>query len=295
MARPAGHHWLQMIMLHHLANLCCREFGALNSRLVTVVMVKRARFDEKATLPVLGFVTINKSILTASYEVAYLIAKQGKPLTIGETLVKPAVLKMANIMLGEETEVKLSQIPLSNGTISDTIEDMSKDILAQVFADLISSPAKFSLQHNETTDVSNLSQLAVLVRYVKDDVLNEDFFIFHAFATKTLPPKLAEVLKIVDCVNYMQSSALRHRIFKPGSTATVQNNNVFNVFVSNGGNGFIPFVTTHLCEQSFSRMLDIKTKKRNRHCCENDMRVVLAKVKPRISELVPGRQQQKSH
>ncbi|KAF2348011.1 hypothetical protein FHG87_021232 [Trinorchestia longiramus] len=112
---------------------------------------------------------------------------------------------MANIMLGEETEVKLSQIPLSNGTISDRIEDMSKDILAQVFADLISKPAKSSLQLDETTDVSNLSQLAILVRYVKDDV--------HALATKTLPPKLAEVLKIVDCVNYIQSSALRHRIF----------------------------------------------------------------------------------
>ncbi|KAF2355415.1 hypothetical protein FHG87_013828 [Trinorchestia longiramus] len=272
---------LQMIMLHHLANLCCREFDALNSRLVTVVMVKRARFDEKATLPVFGFVPINKPVLTALYEVAYLIAKQGKPLTIGETLVKPAVLKMANIMLGEETEVKLSQIPLSNGTISDRIEDMSKDILAQVFADLISKPAKSSLQLDETTDVSNLSQLAILVRYVKDDVLNEDFLFCmplttttkaaevkkrvdnffkdnilswdmvsavcsdrvpvtlgrksgfgavvkadaphiivthcilhrHALATKTLPPKLAEVLKIVDCVNYMQSSALRHRIF----------------------------------------------------------------------------------
>ncbi|KAF2366051.1 protein of unknown function DUF4371 [Trinorchestia longiramus] len=183
-------------------------------------------------------------------------------------------------MLGEDTEVKLSQIPLSNNTISDRIEDMSKDILAQVVADLISSPAKFSLQLDETTDVSNLSQLAVLVRYVKDDVINEDFLFCksltttkaaevkkpvdnffkdnslswdmvsavcsdrvpvtlgresgfgavvkadaphvivthcilhrHALAIKTLPPKLAEVLKIVDCVNYMQSSALRHRIF----------------------------------------------------------------------------------
>ncbi|KAF2360771.1 hypothetical protein FHG87_008473 [Trinorchestia longiramus] len=174
---------LQMITLHHLANLCCREFGALNNRLVTVVM--------------------------------------------------------------------------------------------------ISSPAKFSLQLDETTDVSNLNQLAVLVRYVKDDVLNEDFLFCkplttttkaadvkklvdnffkdnslswdlvsavcsdripvmlgrksgfgavvkadaphvivthcilhrHALAIKMWPPKLAEVLKIVDCVNYMQSSALRHRIF----------------------------------------------------------------------------------
>ncbi|KAK9524459.1 hypothetical protein VZT92_016854 [Zoarces viviparus] len=56
-----------------------------------------------------------------------------------------------------------------------------------------------------------------------------------------------------------------------------------------------PFVTTYLCEQSFSRMVDMKTKKRNRLCCENDMRVALAKVKPRISELVSERQQQKSH
>ncbi|KAF2351452.1 hypothetical protein FHG87_017790 [Trinorchestia longiramus] len=244
----------------------------------------RRRFDEKATLPVLGFVPINKPILTASYEVAYLIAKQGKPLTIGETLVKPAVLKRANIMLEEETEVKLSQIPLSNDTISYRIEDMSKDILAQVVADLISSPAKFRIQLDETTDVSNLSQLAVLVCYVKDDVINEDFLFCkpltttttttkavevkkpvdnffkdnslswdmvsavcsdrvpvtlerksgfgaavkadaphiivahcilhrHALATKTLPPKLSEILKIVDCVNCMQSSALRHRIF----------------------------------------------------------------------------------
>ena len=34
-------------------------------------------------------------------------------------------------------------------------------------------------------------------------------------ATKTLPPKLAEVLKIVvECVNYVRNSALKHRIFK---------------------------------------------------------------------------------
>ncbi|XP_063844736.1 protein FAM200C-like [Scylla paramamosain] len=37
----------------------------------------------------------------------------------------------------------------------------------------------------------------------------------HALATKNLPPKLAEVLKIVvDCVKYVRNSALKHRIFK---------------------------------------------------------------------------------
>ncbi|XP_024139827.1 protein ZBED8-like [Oryzias melastigma] len=195
--------------------------------------VKRARFDERATQPALGFVPVNKPILTASYEVAYLIAKQGKSHTIGETLVKPAALEMSNLILGTAAEGKLSQIPLSNDTVSDRIEDMSKDILAQVVADLISSPAKFSLQLVETTDVSDLSQLAVFVRYVKDHMIKEEFLFCkplttttkaaivthcilhrHVLATKTLPPKMAEVLKtVVECVNYVRKSALRHRIF----------------------------------------------------------------------------------
>ena len=73
--------------------------------------VKRARFEER-TLPSLGFVPIDKPILTASYEVAYLIATQCKPHTIGETLIKPAALKMAKIMLGKAAEDKFSLIPL---------------------------------------------------------------------------------------------------------------------------------------------------------------------------------------
>ncbi|XP_045120467.1 protein ZBED8-like [Portunus trituberculatus] len=477
---------------------------------------------------------------------------------------------MANIMLGKAAENKLSQIPLSNDTISSRIDDMSNDILAQVVADLISSPAKFSLQLDETTDVSSLCQLAVFVHYVKDDMIKEDFLFCrplttttkaadvkklvddffrdnnlswdmvsavcsdgalvmlgqksgfsslvkadaphiivthyvlhrHALATKTLPPKLAEVLKIVvECVNYVRNNALKHRIFKElcnemGSEFEVllyhsnirwlsrgkmlncvfamrvefvlflrdhkhchadyfENSefililaymadifdalNHLNQQMKGGGaniieaeenlkafqkklplwkrrtendnfanfpllddcvskiedvsgigdisvpgelkqaiamhldelakslNGYfptresypawvrqpftfsvattdvndeyldeiielqqsqvqqqlfrtttlstfwchqivaypliakkaleilIPFVTTYLCEQSFLRMVDIKTKKRNRLCCENDMRVALAVVKPRISEMVSERQHQKSH
>jgi len=115
--------------------------------------VKRVRLNDRATLPVLGFIPIDKPILTASSEVAYLITKQGKPHTIGETFVKPAALKMTNTMLGKSAEAKFSQ----NDTISSRIDDMSDDILAQVVADLISSPTTFSLQLDETTDVSNLN------------------------------------------------------------------------------------------------------------------------------------------
>ncbi|XP_073525434.1 protein FAM200C-like [Phyllobates terribilis] len=255
--------------------------GEYKNTTIAEFKVKIARFDERATLPALGFVPVNKPILTASCD-AYLIAKQGKPHTIGETLIKPAALKMANLILGTAAEGKLSQIPLSNDTISNRIECMSKDILAQVVADLISSPAKFSLQLDETTDVSNLSQLAVFVRCVKGNMIKEEFLFCkplttatkaadvkklvhdflrdnnlswdmvsavctdgapvmlgrksgfgalvkadaphiivthcilhrHALATKTLPPKMAEVFKtVVECVNYVRNSALRHRIF----------------------------------------------------------------------------------
>ena len=84
--------------------------------------MKRARFDKNATLPVFGFVLIDKPILTASYKVAYLIAKQGKLHTIGEKLVKPVVLKKANIIFGKAAENKSPQISLSNGTISNKID-----------------------------------------------------------------------------------------------------------------------------------------------------------------------------
>jgi len=62
---------------------------------------------------------------------------------------------------------------------------MSDDILAQVVADLISSPAKFSLQLDETTDVSSLSQLVVIVCYMKDDAIKEDCLSCKPLTTTT--------------------------------------------------------------------------------------------------------------
>ena len=85
-------------------------------------------------------------VCAASYEVAYLIGKQGKSHTIGETLVKPAALQMANIMLGKAAKDKLALVPLSNNVVKSRINDISEDILNQVVADLKASPTKFSQQ-----------------------------------------------------------------------------------------------------------------------------------------------------
>ena len=96
--------------------------------MLAALKAKRARFDEKDALPVFGFVPIDKSIFTASYEIVYLIARQSKPLTIGEELIKPATLKITNIMLGKAAETRLSPTPCSNCRV-DAMDD---NIFAQL-------------------------------------------------------------------------------------------------------------------------------------------------------------------
>ena len=91
--------------------------GKYKDTTLTQFKQKRARFDANATITFYGFVLVDKPILTASYEVAYLIAKQKKPHIIGETLVKPAAMQLAKIMLGKEAENKLFLVPLSNDVV----------------------------------------------------------------------------------------------------------------------------------------------------------------------------------
>jgi hypothetical protein len=57
----------------------------------------------------------------------------------------------------------------------------------------------------------------------------------------------------------------------------------------------IPFVSTYLCKSSFSTLLQIKSKQRNRMNMENDMRCLLSNIFPRIMDLVRKKQTQISH
>ena len=145
---------------------------------------KRARFTASGTLPKLGYVPLRKPAIEASYRVAQRIAKLRKAHTIAEDLVKPCALEMAEIMCGTEVKTKLAQIPLSNNTISRRIGCMSEDIREQVCDKIRMSLAKASLQLDESTDVANLSQLLVYVRYVYKNRVEEEFLMCEPlFAT----------------------------------------------------------------------------------------------------------------
>lgn len=57
----------------------------------------------------------------------------------------------------------------------------------------------------------------------------------------------------------------------------------------------ISFATTYECETVFSTLFAIQTKSRNRLEATNDMRVVLAKIKLNIEELVEANQMHPSY
>ena len=103
-----------------------RHVGKIARNDIATLLVKRA-----GTLPMYGFSPPEKPLLRASYEAAYQIAKSKKPHTVGEELIKPCILRKADIVLGKEAVKKLQQVPLCNYVIHNRIVDMSEDILEQ--------------------------------------------------------------------------------------------------------------------------------------------------------------------
>ena len=102
------------------------------------------------------------------------MAKTKKPHNIGETFLKPCILESVKLVLGEKASQTMKQISLSNDAIKSRIHEISDNIKSKVLSKIDSSPV-FALQLDESTDISNLSQLLVYVRYVADERINEEF------------------------------------------------------------------------------------------------------------------------
>ena len=111
----------------------------------------------------------------------FVLLKQKKPHTIAETLVKPCLLDCAKIALDDKAYNKLKQVSLSNDTIKNRIVEMSSDIKIQLISTVSSSALPFAIQLDESTDVTNLSQLLVYICHVSGASMKEDFFILSPF------------------------------------------------------------------------------------------------------------------
>src|SRR5215469_84174 len=125
-----------------------------------------------------------EKVTLASYHVAWRIARQKKPHSIGENLIKPAAIDMIRLTCGDEYVKKIEQIPLSNDTICKRIQDMSIDIKKQVISGIKNS-GQFSLQMDETTDISDEAQLMAYIRYAGLEEMEEEFLFCHPLTTTT--------------------------------------------------------------------------------------------------------------
>jgi hypothetical protein len=119
-------------------------------------------------------VTTSTKALVASFEVSYLIAKNKKPHTIGETLLLPAGMKMCEIMHGERYGEALETIPVSNDTVKRCIDSMSEDIKEQLLTRIKCSPI-FALKIYKSTDVAGLAQPLVFVIFCFEENFQEEF------------------------------------------------------------------------------------------------------------------------
>ena len=111
------------------------------------------------------------------------IAEEKKPHTIAKTLVKPCFLDCAKIVLDDRAYNKLKLVPLSNNTSNNRIVKMSSNTKIQLTSAVTSSALPFAIQLDESTNVANLSQLLVYIRYVSGASIKKDFLFCRPLRT----------------------------------------------------------------------------------------------------------------
>ena len=66
--------------------------------------------------------------LMASYYISLLIAKAGKPHTIGEELILPAVKEVIRTVLHKSPEQVIKSIPLSDNSVQRRVDKMAENV-----------------------------------------------------------------------------------------------------------------------------------------------------------------------
>ena len=144
----------------------------------------------------------------ASYVVAYKVAKKQKCHTIAKKLIMPCAKAMVAKLCGEDQGKKLSVVPLSNNTIHRQVDDMAEDILVQVIEEVKSSPVKFCLQFDKSTDIASCVVLLEYIHYVHCNMIKEEILLCENLTTMT---KDEDVFNTVS--HFLQSNGIDwHRV-----------------------------------------------------------------------------------
>ncbi|CAH1964600.1 unnamed protein product [Acanthoscelides obtectus] len=135
----------------------------------------------------------NDDGLRASYNISLLIAKSGKPHTIGEKLILPAVEEVLKTVLHKPAPDIIKRIPLSNNTVEKRIDEMSSDI--ESFLCNYLQTTHFSIQLDESTLPDNAALLLAYVRFIMNQEIYEELFFARTLVTDTKGESIFHVLK----------------------------------------------------------------------------------------------------
>ncbi|KAK1897528.1 Zinc finger BED domain containing protein 5 [Dissostichus eleginoides] len=100
---------------------------------------------------------------------------------------------MTEIMCGEKAAKQLNLVPLSNDTVSRRIVEMAEDV-KKTLIERIKSSSYYSIQLDETTDVADLANLMVYVRYEHDGAAQEEFLFCQPPETRTTAELIFQLL-----------------------------------------------------------------------------------------------------
>ncbi|CAH1995507.1 unnamed protein product [Acanthoscelides obtectus] len=135
----------------------------------------------------------NDDGLRASYNISLLIAKSGKPHTIGEKLILPAVEEVLKTVLHKPASDIIKRIPLSNNTVERRIDEMSSDIGSFLCNYL--QTTHFSIQLDESTLPDNAALLLAYVRFIMNQEIYEELLFARTLITDTKCESIFHVLK----------------------------------------------------------------------------------------------------
>ncbi|KAI6660135.1 hypothetical protein LOD99_10527 [Oopsacas minuta] len=139
--------------------------------------------------------------LVASYNISLLIAKSGKPHTMGENLILPAIQEAVTTVMHSDGRSVIKSMPLSNDTVARRINLMASDVEKTLYS--ILKTTEFSLQIDESTLPDNEALLLAYVRYILEGIMVEEMLFARPLVTDT---KGESIYKVVE--NFFQEKEI---------------------------------------------------------------------------------------
>ncbi|XP_067129250.1 zinc finger BED domain-containing protein 5-like [Centruroides vittatus] len=130
------------------------------------------------------YTTPRKELLQASLKVSYRTAWQGEAHATGENLTKPCVIDICQTLFIPKEVTNIKQLPLFNDTVKRQISLCANDHLNELLWRMKMS-SYFTLQLDESTDVSGLAVLLVFVKYQYNDELCKDLLMCNDLKNTT--------------------------------------------------------------------------------------------------------------